>query len=144
MLIIMYTSCIWFLLLITGTGIDASPCTKVIKNVEPYEVVECTSRIWGKCTHYATLWRYRVSYRRTCCAGYGGYNCQPICSRSCHWRGSCVAPNVCRCRSGYTGSSCQTPVCNPGCQFGSCTSPGVCSCYHGYTGSRCQTRKYFL
>ncbi|XP_061179823.1 uncharacterized protein LOC133188421, partial [Saccostrea echinata] len=117
---------------------SAATCKNTVRVVTSYQARVCTCRWWGICTHHSWVWRYRESYKETCCPGYGGWDCQPICSSHCHGRGTCVAPDTCTCISGYTGNACQTPVCNPRCQHGSCTRPNVCSCYWGYSGRHCQ------
>ncbi|XP_062574387.1 uncharacterized protein LOC134236235 isoform X4 [Saccostrea cucullata] len=116
----------------------ASPCKTTIRKVEPYQNRECNRWFLGWCTRYAWVWRYRETYTQTCCQGYGGSNCQPLCNGNCRGRGTCIKPDTCSCRGGYTGNACQTPACSPPCQHGSCTRPGICTCYGGYTGWSCE------
>eukprot|EP00105_Crassostrea_gigas_P005641 XP_011419304.1 PREDICTED: 26S proteasome non-ATPase regulatory subunit 3 [Crassostrea gigas] len=119
--------------------VQSAPCQQTTKVVRSYQSRICTCRWWGICTHHDWVWRYNEEYKTTCCAGYGGPNCQPICSSGCYGRGTCVAPEQCRCYNSdqYTGYACQTPVCNPRCEHGTCVAPNTCSCHHGYKGRLC-------
>nr|XP_034323628.1 wnt inhibitory factor 1-like isoform X2 [Crassostrea gigas] len=119
--------------------VGAAPCQQTTSIMRSYQNTICTSRFWGTCTHHAFVWRYYVEYRKICCVGYGGPNCQPVCSSGCNGRGTCVALEQCSCDNSYTGNACQTPVCSLSCGHGTCIQPNTCSCHYGYTGRLCNT-----
>lgn len=119
--------------------VGAAPCQQTTSIMRSYQNRICTGRFLGICTHYAFVWRYYVEYRQICCVGYGGPNCQPVCSSGCNGRGTCVAPEQCSCDNSYTGNACQTPVCSLSCDHGTCIQPNTCSCHYGYTGILCNT-----
>lgn len=106
--------------------VGAAPCQQTTSIMRSYQNRICTVRFWGICTRYAFVWRYYVEYRQICCVGYGGPNCQPVCSSGCNGRGTCVAPEQCSCDNSYTGNACQTPVCSLSCDHGTCIQPNTC------------------
>ncbi|XP_035713411.1 protein kinase C-binding protein NELL2 isoform X3 [Folsomia candida] len=65
-----------------------------------------------KCHKQATCTNTRGSYVCTCNSQYegNGFQCSPVCNRTCENGGFCIAPNVCSCRSGWTGDLCQMDV----------------------------------
>jgi len=98
---------------------------------------------------YETLYRTVVKYHTTkdqqhqCCPGWthpskNTHSCtKAICSEECQ-NGSCVKPDVCKCKRGYTGSLCQTDVdeCSTAnrCQQRCVNTVGsfTCACHDGF------------